>query len=105
MGCILQESKKTDLVVEVDTSYKAPLRLVFKEINIIVAGSYKKNGLVYFRNVPIQSDATLMGFSKVNDQLYYGSKDIVINKNKRETLEMNETSLADLEQSILSLLN
>jgi len=94
---------KTTLTVEVDILYEPAVRLVFKDIKAVMYGGFAGQKNISFREIPVGKKATLIALSFVNDEPYYTSKDIVIRKGQKESLELLKTTLTALKQDLEKL--
>jgi hypothetical protein len=94
---------KTDLIVELDTTYRPVIRLVFKDINAIMPGNYLKDNKFILNAIPVGQKATLITFSFINDEPYFISKDIVITKDQTEILELFKTTMTTLKKDLQKL--
>ncbi|UPT71800.1 MAG: OmpA family protein [Flavobacterium sp. JAD_PAG50586_2] len=98
-----KEGNKINLFVETDLKYKPEVRLVFKDINAIMAGYLDKDKKFVFNNIPIGKKATLVAFSTFEEQSYLVLKDIVIEANDPIYLELQKTTLEDLKTQLRKL--
>lgn len=94
---------KTDLIVEIDTAYKPVVRLVFKDINAIMPGYYTQDKKIILNAIPVGQKATLIAFSLINDEPYFVSKDIVINKDQKENITLIKTTMKTLKDDLQRL--
>lgn len=94
---------KTDLTVTMDLKYKPEIRLVFKDINSVMAGYLDKQNNFVFNNIPVGRKATLIAFSSVEEEIYLVMKEIVIDKNLKVELQLQKTTLEDLKTQLLQL--
>lgn len=95
---------KTDLLVDIDLKYKPEIRLVFKDINSIMSGYIDKNNKLILGGIPVGRKATLMAFSCVENEVYFATKEIVIDKDATIGLELKKTSVAEFK-TVLQQLN
>ncbi len=94
----------TDMIVQVDTALRPSVRLVFDDINSVLAGNYNaRTGQVRFSGIPVGQKVRVVGYSIVNDVPYMGSQPTVIRENASETLRLQQTSLAGMEEQLASL--
>lgn len=94
----------TDLVVKVDTALRPSVRLVFDNINGVLAGNYDaRSGQVRFSGIPVGEPARLVGYSIVNDVPYFTSQPTTVRPNTPETLRLQQTTKSGLEQQLASL--
>lgn len=95
---------KTNLIVDMDMKYKPVIRLVFKDINSIMAGTLSKNNDKFvFGAIPVGKKATLVAFSTVDDETYMAMQDVVIDKDGKIGLELQKTTLDDLKSRLARL--
>lgn len=94
---------KSDLWVGVDTLFRPVVRLVFKDINAVMAASYANDSSVVFRQVPIGLTATLVAFTLVNGEYYFVSRELVLTNNQRENLELVKIALTDMKKEFRRL--
>jgi len=94
---------KTNLAVAIDLKYKPEIRLVFKDINSIMAGYLNADKQLVFANVPVGRKATLLAFSYVNDEAYISIKDVVIDKGGIVALDLRKTGMEELKTELEKL--
>ncbi|MEK8179197.1 OmpA family protein [Flavobacterium buctense] len=94
---------KTDLFVNIDMKYKPEIRLVFKDINSIMSGHIDKNNRLVLGGIPVGKKATLMAFSCIENEVYFATKEIVIDKNAPVGLELQKTSVAEFKTALQQL--
>jgi hypothetical protein len=94
----------TDMIVQVDTALRPSVRLVFDDINSVLAGNYNaRTGQVRFSGIPVGEKVRVVGYSIVNDVPYMASQPMVIRENGSETLRLQQTSRAGMEEQLASL--
>jgi hypothetical protein len=94
----------TDMIVQVDTALRPSVRLVFDDINSVLAGNYDaRSGQVRFSGIPVGQKVRVVGYSIVNDVPYMASQPMVIRENGSETLRLQQTSRAGMEEQLASL--
>lgn len=94
---------KSDLWVGVDKLFRPVVRLVFKDINAVMAASYANDSTVVFRQVPVGLTATLVAFSLVNGEYFFVSRELVLTNNQRENLELVKTALTAMKKELRRL--
>ncbi|MFN3752955.1 OmpA family protein [Flavobacterium sp.] len=94
---------KTDLLVDIDLKYKPEIRLVFKDINSIMSGHIDKNNKLVLSGIPVGRKATLMAFSCVESEVYFATKEIIIDKNASVGLDLQKTSVAEFKTALQQL--
>ncbi|MBC7862627.1 MAG: hypothetical protein IAF38_06600 [Bacteroidia bacterium] len=98
-----EATNKTEFAVEMDTSLKPVIRLVFKDINSVMSAKHLKGNKFIVSNVPAGKKATLIAFSLINDEPFFASKEIIIGMEDKENLEMLKTTLTLLQEDIRKL--
>jgi hypothetical protein len=58
---INDDTIKKDLYVEADIDFKPSLMIVFKDLNVVLPYSYKKDNVFVFRNIPLGSNVEIVG--------------------------------------------
>lgn len=91
----LKLKNRTNLIVRTNLKKNTYVRLIFKSINSIMPGSFRKNGVV-FSQIPKGSRATLIAMSEQGEESFYISKEIIVGQNKIENLELTKTSMEDI---------
>lgn len=93
-----------EMIVNVDTMLRPVVRLVYREYNSISPGYLQPDRRIKFHPLAVRQEATLFGFSKVNEKIYMAQKDILITTNMAVVnLEFKEASLEDLKETAKSL--
>lgn len=94
----------TDMIVQVDTTLRPSVRLVFEDINSVLAGNYDaRSGQVRFSGIPVGERVRVVGYSIVNDVPYMATQPTVIRANASETLRLQQTTREGMEQQLASL--
>jgi len=94
----------TDMIVQVDTALRPSVRLVFDNINAVMAGNYDaRSGQVRFSGIPVGERVRVVGYSIVNEVPYMASQPTVVRINSSETLRLQETTRSGMEQQLASL--
>lgn len=94
----------TEFVVQVDTTLRPSVRMVFDNINSVLAGNYDaRTGKVRFSGVPVGEPVRLVGYSIVNDTPYMNAVGTVIKANGSHTLQLQQTTKQGMEQQLASL--
>lgn len=94
----------TDMVVQVDTSLRPSVRLVFDNINAVMAGNYDaRSGQVRFSGIPVGERVRVVGYSIVNDVPYMASQPTTVRTGGSETLRLQQTTREGMEQQLASL--
>lgn len=94
----------TDMIVQVDTALRPSVRLVFDNINAVMAGNYDaRSGQVRFTGIPVGERVRVVGYSIVNEVPYMASQPTVVRANASETLRLQETTRSGMEQQLASL--
>jgi OmpA family len=94
---------KTNLIVEIDASFKPVVRLVFKDLNAVMPGYYTTNKKMILNEIPVGQKATLIAFSLINNEPYFVSKDIVIGNNQNESMTLTKTTMKALMSDLQKL--
>lgn len=97
------EKNKTELLVTMDLKYKPEIRLVFKDINSVMAANVDKDNRFVFNNIPVGRKATLVAFSSVDEQTYLVMKEVTIEKGNPIGLELEKTTLDDFKEQLIKL--
>ncbi len=94
----------TDFTVSVDTALRPSVRLVFDNINAVMAGNYDaRTGVVRFTGIPVGERVRVVGYSIVNDLPYMASQPVTIRSNSSETLRLQRTTKSGMEQELATL--
>lgn len=73
----VDKSDKTELFVQVDSTYDATVRIVFKNYNSVLGGTRFTKGFT-FANVPVGEEVTIVAMRNNNGQLELAMKDCKI---------------------------
>lgn len=96
--------EKTDVIVFVDTTYRPSVRMVFDNINSVLAGDYnQRNGTVTFRDVPVGETVRLVGFSIMDDVPYIATVSAQVSANLKKDLKLVQTTKNQMEAELASL--
>lgn len=98
-----QFENKTELWVGVDTLFRPAVRLVFSDINAVMAASAMNDSTWVFRGVPVGLTATLLAFAVVNGEYFFVSRELVLTNNQRENLKLIKSSLTAIKQELRQL--
>jgi hypothetical protein len=99
----LKFNNKTNMIVEMDTTFKPIVRLIFKDINAIMPGYQNIGQQIAFNDIPVGQRATLVAFSLVNNEPYFVSKDILISKDQKENMKLIKTTMSMLNDNLKKL--
>lgn len=97
------DSPKIDMIVDINADYKPQLRMIFKTINGIMPGYSDDKGNARFIQVPVGKKVTILAFSIVDDVTYYSMKEVVIKRGEIVKMEMQSTTLHELEKLVATL--
>jgi hypothetical protein len=95
-------ASKGVLVVTTDTSYRATVRIIFREMKSVMPAYPDATGKSVFREIPVGEKITLLAYSIRNKKVYAGTKDLDVRKNASEEIGMEETTLEELGQLVRS---
>lgn len=99
-----EENERTDLLVKVDTSMNLAVRVVFKNIRSVMPAYFSGVDAVRVDNIPVGEYATIIGYSMDDKKnLYMAYKDIRIQKNGIEGLQLAASTLDELKAYLKSL--
>lgn len=99
----LDEPNVTDFVVNVDTTFNAGVRMVFKDIKSVMSGDQYERGKISFSGIPVGQVVTLVACSIKDDVPYLAMKEIRITEGGYDQLKLVKTTKADLESKFLAL--
>lgn len=94
---------RTKLTIEIETLHKPVIRIIFKDINSVMAVNYYDIKKIITDDIPIGQKVTLIAFDLVNDIPYYASKEITIGKDMTEKLKLVKTTMSAIQQSFQKL--
>ncbi len=92
----------TDLFVELDSTYDASVRLVFSDIRAILPGTRFTQGY-NFRNVPINTDVTVVAMRNINDKMEVAIKKCTTNNIRIKDLEFVVMTPEEMEVTFNNL--
>jgi hypothetical protein len=98
-----EEENTTNVIVQVDSKLSPALRMVFDEINSVMAGTFISTNKVRFTNVPVGERITIVGYSITNDKAYYGKVPAIVNTQAEYNMKLNPTSKTMLENELYAL--
>ncbi len=96
-GTTVEGQNTGTLTVAVDSAYRQEVRLVLKDMNSVISGTYIDGRTVQFNNLPIGQKAYIVSYCYRNDVPAYCAKEITISANGKETLDLQETTYKDLQ--------
>lgn len=95
-------NEKTNLRVNPGAENNANVCLVFKRLNSVI-NMTNKNKEIMFSHIPLGEEATLVAFSKKEDEILFASKDIIIDKDMTETLVLEKLTEAEFQEKLKKL--
>ena len=98
-----EEENTTNVIVQVDPKLSPALRMVFDEINSVMAGEFISTNEVRFSNVPVGERVTIVGYSITDDKTYYGTVPAVVSRQAEYNMKLNPTSPSLLENELYAL--
>lgn len=100
----LPAEKKSDLIVNVNRSFKSNVSLVFKDIRSVVSSSKPEDGKIVFQDMPKGERVVLIAYGFDEDgELYVGYKEATIGKDLQVTFEVRHCSKEELEAELTKL--
>jgi hypothetical protein len=98
------ESERTNLFVKVDTSMNLAVRVVFKDMRSVMPAYYSGVNAVQVDNIPVGEQATIICY-KMDEKknVYLAYKDIRIQKNGVEGLQLALSSLDEMKSYLKTL--
>jgi hypothetical protein len=94
---------KTRMMVKIDNPGTIRVRLVFREIQSVMAAGPIDNNNFIFENIPVGMKASLVAFSLYQDEPYYAIRDITTKPEQTEFLPLLPTTISDLKEELENL--
>lgn len=73
----VSKNARTEFIVELDSTYDATVRLVFKDISSVIGGSRYTKGFI-FSNIPVGEEVTIVAIRNLNGHMEMATKDCLI---------------------------
>jgi len=96
----LENKNNTTLTVRHNLGYAPVVRLVFPSINSMMASQQDGNDETVFQDIPVGMEVDIVVFAMFDDEPYYFTKRITIAKNHLVTIDLEKTTMDDLQKSI-----
>lgn len=98
---LLKYTQSTGLLLQLENRKpQTSTRLVFRELEVIVAPYGTNQNITTFRNLPVGQEVTLMTIGLDGEQLYYAEKQFTIERGMKVNLELLPVNSNELEQSL-----
>lgn len=99
----VEEEQLTNVIVQVDPKSNPSLRMVFEDINSVMAGYYISGDQVQFSSVPVGQQTTIVGYSVMDGQAHMGKIPSTIKPNAEFKLTMQPTTKQKMEAELYAL--
>jgi hypothetical protein len=98
-----EEEQLTNVIVQVDPKSNPSLRMVFNDINSVMAGYYISGDQVQFSGVPVGKQTTIVGYSVMDGKAHMGKIPSTIKANAEFKLTMQPTTKQKMEAELYAL--
>ena len=98
-----EEDQLTNVIVQVDPNANPSLRMVFEDINSVMAGYYISGDKVQFSGVPVGQQMMVVGYSIMDGQAHMGKIPSTIKANAEFKLTMQPTTKQKMEAELYAL--
>jgi hypothetical protein len=96
----VENKNNTSLTVKHSLGFIPVIRLVFPSINSMMASQKDGDDATVFQNIPVGVEVDVVVFAMVNDEPYYFTKRITVTNNDIVIIELQKTTMDDLQKFI-----
>jgi hypothetical protein len=97
------EPNVTNVIVQVNPDMNPSLRMVFDDINSVMAAEFISKDQMQFSQVPVGQRITIVGYSLMDDKAFFGKIPAIVANGASYNLKLDPTGKLQLENELFAL--